>query len=316
LRWAETLTELTRISFVMPVMNEQHYLEKAVKSVLAQKTPGLSEIILALGPSTDQTNRVASDLARDYSQVKLVDSPTGLTSASLNLAIAQSKYEVVIRVDAHSELPQGYALLAVKILNDTGSANVGGRMHAIGESSFQKAVAFGYNNRIGLGGGSYHIGGKAGAAESVYLGCYRKSVLEELGGFSTKWVRAQDWELNQRILKAGYQVWFDPRLEVGYYPRRSWSALAQQFFKTGRWRGALTRSDVANSRLRYWLPPLLVVASLFWLPLWFYLLTIAFYAAGTTSLSWRSRFWLMLVLPTMHLSWGIGFWAGLIRGVK
>lgn len=300
----------------MPVMNEEHYLARAVKSVLAQKTPGLSEIILALGPSTDKTNLVASDLARDYAQVKLVDSPTGLTSASLNLAIAQSRYEVVIRVDAHSQLPEGYALLAVKILNDTGSANVGGRMHAIGESSFQKAVAFGYNNRIGLGGGSYHVGGKAGAAESVYLGCYRKSVLEELGGFSTKWVRGQDWELNQRILKAGYQVWFDPRLAVGYYPRRSWSALAKQFFTTGRWRGALTRSDVANSRLRYWLPPLLVVASLFWLPLWFYLLTIAFYAAGTTSLSWSSRFWLMLVLPTMHLSWGIGFWAGLIQGVK
>jgi glycosyltransferase involved in cell wall biosynthesis len=316
LRWAETLTELTRVSFVMPVMNEEHYLARAVKSVLAQKTPGLSEIILALGPSTDKTNLVASGLARDYAQVKLVDSPTGLTSASLNLAIAQSSYEVVIRVDAHSQLPEGYALLAVKILNDTGSANVGGRMHAIGESSFQKAVAFGYNNRIGLGGGSYHVGGKAGAAESVYLGCYRKSVLEELGGFSTKWVRGQDWELNQRILKAGYQVWFDPRLAVGYYPRRSWSALAKQFFTTGRWRGALTRSDVANSRLRYWLPPLLVVASLFWLPLWFYLLTIAFYAAGTTSLSWSSRFWLMLVLPTMHLSWGIGFWAGLIQGVK
>lgn len=316
MRWEETLTELTRISFVMPVMNEEHYLARAVKSVLAQKTPGLSEIILALGPSTDKTNLVASGLARDYAQVKLVDSPTGLTSASLNLAIAQSSYEVVIRVDAHSELPDGYALLAVKILNDTGSANVGGRMSAIGESSFQKAVAFGYNNRIGLGGGSYHVGGKAGVAESVYLGCYRKSVLEELGGFSTKWVRGQDWELNQRILKAGYQVWFDPRLAVGYYPRRSWSALAKQFFTTGRWRGALTRSDVANSRLRYWLPPLLVVASLFWLPLWFYLLTIAFYAAGTTSLSWSSRFWLMLVLPTMHLSWGIGFWAGLIQGVK
>lgn len=300
----------------MPVMNEEHYLARAVKSVLAQKTPGLSEIILALGPSTDKTNLVASDLARDYAQVKLVDSPTGLTSASLNLAIAQSSYEVVIRVDAHSQLPEGYALLAVKILNDTGSANVGGRMHAIGESSFQKAVAFGYNNRIGLGGGSYHVGGKAGAAESVYLGCYRKSVLEELGGFSTKWVRGQDWELNQRILRAGYQVWFDPRLAVGYYPRRSWSALAKQFFTTGRWRGALTRSDVASSRLRYWLPPLLVVASLFWLPLWFYLLTIAFYAAGTTSLSWSSRFWLMLVLPTMHLSWGMGFWAGLIQGVK
>jgi len=310
------LTELARVSFVMPVLNEEHYLEKAVRSVLSQKTPGLSELILALGPSTDKTNEVAQRLASENSQVQLVNSPTGLTSSSLNLAIAQSRYEVVIRVDAHSKLPEGYALLAVKILNDTGAANVGGRMKALGDSSFQKAVAFGYNNRIGLGGGSYHIGGSAGVADSVYLGCYRKSVLEELGGFSTDWVRAQDWELNQRIRKAGYKVWFDPRLEVGYYPRRTWSALAKQFFKTGVWRGALTRDDFANSRLRYWIPPLLVLSSLLGFPLTLYMLSIALYSAGVTSLSWRSRLWLIVVLPTMHYSWGIGFWAGLIRGRK
>jgi hypothetical protein len=234
----------------------------------------------------------------------------------LNLAIAKSRYDVVIRVDAHSELPEGYALLAVKILNDTGAANVGGRMLARGKTAFQSAAAFAYNNRIGLGGGSYHVGGQAGVADSVYLGCFRKSVIQELGGFSETWVRGQDWELNQRIRKAGFQVWFDPRLVVGYYPRSNWVALAKQFFKTGVWRGALTRDDVANSRFRYWIPPLLVLSSLLGFPLWIYLLTIAFYSAGQTTLSWASRLWLIVVLPTMHFSWGIGFWVGLIRGRK
>ena len=189
-------------------------------------------------------------------------------------------------------------------------------MLAKGTSSFQSAVAFGYNNRIGLGGGSYHVGGAAGVADSVYLGCYRKSVLIELGGFSETWVRAQDWELNQRITKAGYQVWFDPRLEVGYYPRRDWPSLARQFFKTGIWRGALTRDDISNSRFRYWIPPLLVAASFLGFPLYLYLLAIAFYSAGQTTLSWAVRLWLIVVLPTMHFSWGIGFWVGLIRGRK
>jgi glycosyltransferase involved in cell wall biosynthesis len=310
------MTELRQVSFVMPVLNEEKYLETAVNSVLKQQTPGLSELILALGPSTDKTNEVAQELANRHSNLILVHSPTGLTSTSLNIAIAQSRYDAVIRVDAHSELPEGYALLAVKILNDTGAANVGGRMLAKGTTAFQIAVAFGYNNRIGLGGGNYHVGGQAGVADSVYLGCYRKSVLLELGGFSETWVRAQDWELNQRIKKAGYQVWFDPRLEVGYYPRRDWVSLAKQFFKTGVWRGALTRDDIANSRFRYWVPPLLVLSSLLGFPLWIYLLTIAFYSAGQTSLSWAVRLWLMVVLPTMHFSWGIGFWVGLIRGRK
>ncbi|MEY3971716.1 MAG: hypothetical protein RLY84_109 [Actinomycetota bacterium] len=310
------MTELRQVSFVMPVLNEEKYLETAVNSVLKQQTPGLSELILALGPSTDKTNEVAKKLANRHSNLILVDSPTGLTSTSLNLAIAKSRYDVVIRVDAHSELPEGYAELAVKILNDTGAANVGGRMLAKGKTAFQSAVAFAYNNRIGLGGGSYHVGGQAGVADSVYLGCYRKSIVQELGGFSESWVRGQDWELNQRIRKAGYQVWFDPRLEVGYYPRRDWLSLAKQFYKTGVWRGALTRADFGNSRARYWVPPLLVVASLFGFPFWVYLLTIAFYAAGQTTLSWAIRLWLITVVPTMHICWGIGFWVGLIRGRK
>ncbi len=310
------MTELRQVSFVMPVLNEEKYLETAVNSVLKQQTPGLSELILALGPSTDKTNEVAKKLANRHSNLILVDSPTGLTSTSLNLAIAKSRYDVVIRVDAHSELPEGYAELAVKILNDTGAANVGGRMLAKGKTAFQSAVAFAYNNRIGLGGGSYHVGGQAGVADSVYLGCYRKSIVQELGGFSESWVRGQDWERNQRIRKAGYQVWFDPRLEVGYYPRRDWLSLAKQFYKTGVWRGALTRADFGNSRARYWVPPLLVVASLFGFPFWVYLLTIAFYAAGQTTLSWAIRLWLIAVVPTMHICWGIGFWVGLIRGRK
>jgi glycosyltransferase involved in cell wall biosynthesis len=295
------MTELRQVSFVMPVLNEEKYLETAVNSVLKQQTPGISELILALGPSTDKTNQVAQELANRHSNLRLVHSPTSLTSTSLNLAIAKSRYEVIIRVDAHSELPEGYALLAVKILNDTGAANVGGRMLAKG---------------IGLGGGSYHVGGAAGVADSVYLGCYRKSVLIDLGGFSETWVRAQDWELNQRIRKAGYQVWFDPRLEVGYYPRRDWVSLAKQFFKTGIWRGALTRDEIGNSRFRYWVPPLLVLSSLLAFPLYLYLLAIAFYSAGQTTLSWAVRLWLIVVLPTMHYSWGIGFWVGLIRGRK
>ena len=305
---------LKNISFVMPVLNEEHYLEIAVESVLNQKTPGKSELILALGPSTDKTNSIAEGLAKKYRRLKLVDSPTGLTSTSLNLAIAASNYECVIRVDAHSELPEGYAALALKILNETGAANVGGRMAAKGKSYFQRAVAYGYNNRIGLGGGSYHVGGDAGPSESVYLGCFRKSVLDELGGFDPKWVRGQDWELNQRIRKAGYEVWFDPRLEVGYYPRSSWLALAKQFFKTGSWRGMLTRENPGDSRFRYWIPPLLVLSTIFFLPFWLYFIAIAFVAAGEMSLPWRVRLWLLLVLPTMHYSWGIGFWVGFIRG--
>ena len=304
------------ISFVMPVRNEEKYLEEAVRAVLQQEFRGDTELVLAVGPSSDATAEVAQQLKKTFSQLKVVDNPGGDTATGLNLAIASSKYKVVIRVDAHSTLPEGYARLANQILAETDAANVGGKMVAKGRTGFQRAVAYGYNNRIGLGGGSFHVGGKAGPVDTVYLGCFQKSWLENVGGFDPKWVRGQDWELNKRIREAGGTVWFDPRLKVTYYPRDNWAALAKQFFKTGIWRGALTREAPGQSAFRYWIPPLLVLSTLLWLPVTIYLLVIAFAAVNANDLKPATRLWLMIVLPTMHYSWGLGFWWGLIRGAK
>jgi glycosyltransferase involved in cell wall biosynthesis len=300
----------------MPVRNEEKYLASAVESVFAQAAPGKTELILALAPSSDKTRTIAEELQSKFKSLKIVDNPTGDTASGLNLAIAAASYDVVVRVDAHSQLTENYLTTALEVLSETGAANVGGRMHAVGGSPLQQAVAFGYNNRVGLGGGSFHVGGKAGAAETVYLGVFQKSWLQKVGGFDPKWVRGQDWELNQRIRAAGGVVWFDPRLVVNYFPRSSLSALARQFYQTGVWRGALTRQAPFQSSIRYWIPPLFVVAALFGFPLWLYLLFIGLIAFNAVELPNGVKLRVLLVLPTMHFSWGIGFWVGLIRGAK
>jgi glycosyltransferase involved in cell wall biosynthesis len=300
----------------MPVRNEEKYLASAVESVLAQVAPGRTELILAIAPSVDKTRAIAEELQSRFKTLKIVDNPTGDTASGLNLAIAAASYDVIVRVDAHSQLTENYLNTALEVLSETGAANVGGRMHAVGVSPLQQAVAFGYNNRVGLGGGSFHVGGKAGAVETVYLGVFQKSWLQKVGGFDPKWVRGQDWELNQRIRAAGGVVWFDPRLVVNYFPRSSLSALARQFYQTGVWRGALTRQAPFQSSIRYWIPPLFVVAALFGFPLWLYLLFIGLIAFNALELPNGVKLRVLLVLPTMHFSWGIGFWVGLIRGAK
>ena len=330
--------KLTSVSFVMPVLNEETYLRYAVESILTQDFDGPVEVILALGPSTDATNRIAAALVKEHESkhnVVTVENRAGNTSAGLNAAIREAKHDVIVRVDAHSKLSRNYTKLAVEILNETGAANVGGIMRAVGRTSFQQAVAFAYTSKVGLGGGAFHVGGAAGPADSVYLGVFRKQALVDVGLFDEKVIRAQDWELNLRLREAGKVVWFDPRLEVEYHPRSDLKKLSKQFFDTGIWRGQLTRQKPARASLRYFAPPVLVLASaacliaidygfvlrepsltLGIIPLAAYFGMIFFSAFKAENLTWATRHNLMVVLPTMHYSWGAGFILGFLRQVR
>lgn len=303
------------ISFVMPVLNEEKHLAAAVASVFDQELPlGFeAELILALGPSSDKTSEIAAGLASKRKNLVLVENPRGSTSAGLNLAISEARGDVVVRVDAHSQLTPGYAKTAHEILlSNEKIGNVGGQMLAEGQDDFEKAVAWAYRSRYGLGGGKFHLGGEPGAVDTVYLGVFRKNALVEAGLFDEDVVRGQDWELNQRIRAKGYLVWFDPRLKVVYRPRSDWLALAKQFYKTGLWRGKLSRADFPNISLRYLAPPALVLLTLFWVPAWVYLALVGVIAYTTKELSENSKLWVLLILPTMHYTWGVGFILGIL----
>jgi hypothetical protein len=230
---------------------------------------------------------------------------------------------VIVRVDAHSELEPGYTKLALDIITETKASNVGGIMEARGHSSIQKAVAWAYGNFIGLGGGPIHTGGAAGPADTVYLGVFRRNDVLEVGGFNELLVRGQDWELNARLRESGKVVWFDPRLTVGYYPRRDIVSLARQFLTTGTFRAYILLANPKRARLKYLVPPTFVLSAVaaffgfmttlnaWWLlPLFAYAAVVLGGAWLSKGLSLKSRIALMAVLPTMHLSWGIGFWRG------
>jgi len=325
----------------MPVLNERAYLRRAVETVLAQDIDAPTELILALGPSGDGTTELARELAGGDERIVLVDNPAADIPVGLNLAIRAGRYPTVVRVDAHSELDPSYARRALETLDRVRAANVGGVMHADGRTPFQRAVARAYNSPIGLGGGAYHGGTQEGEAESAYLGVMRRDALEEVGLFDESIRRGEDWELNLRIRRAGYRVWFDPSLSVTYWPRESWTRLVRQFAATGRWRGELVRRFGRGNSLRFFAPPALVLtiilalvvgvlqatgvltgwwsvaASLVYLPILAYAVLIVAVALGAGGgHGWRDKLWSTAVLPTMHLSWGWGFLGGVIGGAR
>jgi glycosyltransferase involved in cell wall biosynthesis len=309
---------LPAISVILPVLNEESHLESAVLSVLSQDYRGPLEIILALGPSRDRTNEIATKLASQDNRVKLLDSPTGKTAAGLNLALATSKSPVVVRVDGHAQIPNNYISLVVEILNKTGAVNVGGVMAAVGTTAFERAVAGAMRSPLGVGASRFHTGGEAGEVDTVYLGAFRREALVAIGGFDERFTRAQDWELNFRLRENGGVIYFDPRLHVTYRPRSSVSALAKQYFEYGRWRRVVSRRHSGTINYRYLAPPFallgfsvslvlgVLLSSIFFIPALVYLLFVVL-ASLKISTSIGEYLLLLLVIPTMHFAWGAGF---------
>lgn len=304
----------------MPVLNEERYLRTAVQHILEQDYAGELEVVIALGPSDDRTDEIAAELVAENPRVRTVPNPTGRTPAGLNAAINASRHPIVVRVDGHGMLSAGYVATAVRLLEETGAANVGGIMHAEGENAWEEAVAAAMTSKIGVGNAAFHTGGSAGEAETVYLGVFRREVLEQQGGYNEEFIRAQDWELNFRIRQAGGKVWFSPELLVSYRPRPNVRALAKQYRNYGRWRHVVARYHSGSINLRYLAPPTALVAIAAGtvagvvLTPWALVIPVGYLAAITVGSlpagrgrSARARAQIPLALATMHMSWGWGY---------
>jgi glycosyltransferase involved in cell wall biosynthesis len=310
-------SRLPFVSVILPILNEENFLEDAVSSILAQDYSGKFEIVLAVAPSQDRTREIADELQRQNSTIVVVGNPSGRTAAGLNAALQISRGEVIVRLDGHAQLPLDYISNAVATLASTGAVNVGGVMAAEGITEFEKSVAGAMRSPLGVGASRFHTGGSPGEVDTVYLGVFLRSALIEINGFDERFTRAQDWELNYRLRKNGGKIFFDPRLHVTYRPRSTVRALAKQYFEYGRWRRVVSRRHEGTINLRYLAPPVALLGflsslilgfihPLFFLPASIYLL---FVLAASISIarSLLQYIYLLAVIPTMHFAWGAGF---------
>ena len=306
------------ISIILPVLNEANHLEAAVNAILSQSYQGKFEVILAIGPSSDSTHQIATELAKSDSRVIVVDNPTGKTAAGLNLALAKSKAPIIVRVDGHAEIPSNYLSIAVELLRETGAVNVGGLMAAVGKTKFEKSVARAMRSPLGVGAAKFHTGGGSGEVDTVYLGCFLREALIEIGGFDERFIRAQDWELNFRLRERGGKIFFDPRLEVTYRPRPNLSTLAKQYFEYGRWRRVVARKHSGTINYRYLAPPFallatvaslisgLVISPFLFIPAGIYA-GFTLIAGALLGKGLLEKITMPAVLVTMQMAWGAGF---------
>lgn len=222
------------VSIVIPTYNEADNIESVVCKFLDSKYPNLLEILIIDGLSTDGTQDKVNDLARVYPQVRLIDNPRRIQSAALNIGLEACKGDIYLRADAHCNYGKDYIEQCVIALQKSEAVNVGGAQRFVAANIFQAGVALASRSLLGSGGAKYRDPNYNGYAETVFLGCFWRRDLEDVGGYEV--TRKEDSELNFRLLKrkGDLSIYISSGIKVWYFPRRNWLSLWRQYVKYGR----------------------------------------------------------------------------------
>lgn len=226
---------MTTASVLIPCLQERQFIRACLESVLAFEVPAgteLLEIFIIDGGSIDGTRDVVKEMAAADSRIRLVDNPGRIQSTGLNTALKLASGDFILRLDAHSAYPRDYLALAIETSLRTGCDNVGGlfvtQQRGLGyQAALVQALT---THKFGVGDAGYRTGAREGPADTVPYGCFRRELFERIGPFDERLVRAQDYELNRRIVKAGGCVWRNPKIQVAYYPQPDFRSFIRKQF--------------------------------------------------------------------------------------
>jgi succinoglycan biosynthesis protein ExoA len=327
----------TTVSVVVPCLNEENRIRILLDAIFKQTYPGdLVDVTIADGGSRDRTRQVISVFQSEHPgfRLQIVENPSGSIPAALNNAIRTSHGDIILRLDAHSAPYPDYIERSVAALEAGKGANVGGvwEIQPGADSWIARSIAQAAAHRLGVGDALYRHAKEASQVDTVPFGCYRRVLIDQIGGYDETLLANEDYEFNARIRLSGKVIWLDPAIRSIYFARANISALSRQYFRYGFWKLKMLRRYPGTLRWRQALPPVFVVGVLVGLILsgvhWvFFVLWLAgllayeaiLILAGFRLAIQRKDYLLITGLPlaitVMHFSWGGGFLYSLFTGI-
>jgi succinoglycan biosynthesis protein ExoA len=311
------------VTVVVPARNEEASIEQCLRSVTSQDYRDL-QILVVDSCSSDRTVEVVEGIARRDGRVELIECPARSIPRALNTALSAARGRWLVRVDAHSTIPEDYVRRAVEHLRDGGWGGVGGRKNGVGQTAAGHAIAAAMGSRFGVGGSVYHHGTAARTVNHIPFGSYPTDVVRSLGGWDERLAANEDFEFDHRLREAGHRLLFDPSMEITWSCRQSIPDLFRQYRRYGRAKATVVRLHPDSLTLSHLAPPALVasvavagVAALrrplaALLPLLPYgaCLAAASIVTARRVEAASARVRVPVAFMAMHVGWGLGFWEG------
>lgn len=317
------------ISVVMPVYNEEKYIENCIESLLLQDYPkNLMEWIFVDGMSSDKTRQLIEKYIKEYPQmIKLLSNPNKTVPYAMNIGIREAKGRFIIRLDAHADYSTDYISKCVYYLETTDADNVGGVAETKSKGFVGNAIAKMLSSRFGVGNSEFRTNGESGYVDTVPFGAFRREVFDKWGGYDERLTRNQDNEMNYRIRKNGGKIFLSSDIKLSYYCRDSIKGISDMAMKNGMWNVITMKLCPGSMGLRHFIPLMfllslicLPIVSAFWHPIallfiaelvLYLILDCAFSAKKASGIK---EFLLLIILfPIFHITYGAGSLKGLLK---
>lgn len=320
------------VSLCVVALNEEKFLPNLLNDLSRQTYPReKTEIVLIDSGSSDGTPEIMESFRQQHSEeflsVQVLPNPGGIQASGWNVAIRNFKGDVMIRIDAHTHIPEEFTARNMKNLREGEFISGGIRPCLIeGSSPWKKLLLQTENSLFGSS-----IGRSGGSRQKEYVktffhAAYRREVFEKVGLFNENLLRTEDNELHYRMRQAGYRFALDPEIVSYQYARSDFRRMIRQKYSNGYWIG-LTLSVCPGCISLYHLVPfvfLLAIAATTVLAMagwWGFAavmwgLYLLFGLAGTVSAWVKDGFHLNnLLMPVLflilHCAYGLGTLVGI-----
>ena len=314
------------VSVIVPCYNEQATIRLLLAALYQQNFSRQdTEVIIADGLSTDNTRQEIEAFRSEHPDlsISIVDNQRRTIPAGLNRAIHAARGQYIIRLDAHSVPRADYISRCINALEAGLGENVGGvwEIRPARSNWIARAIAIAAAHPLGVGDAHYRFTDQAQMVDTVPFGAFRRDLVERIGGFDETLLTNEDYEFNVRVRQGGGKIWLDPQIRSTYFARPTFTALAQQYWRYGFWKGRMLIRYPGTLRWRQALPPLfvsgLIVLGLLtpWLALarWTFAAVVFIYVLALMVASIKPAvssgdlsllFGVPLSIAIMHVTWG------------
>jgi succinoglycan biosynthesis protein ExoA len=324
-------TRLPRVSVLVPVRNGARHIGACLDAVLQQDYPSrLVQVIIADGGSSDGTRVIIEEKIRGVANVQLIHNTCRIVPTAMNLMMQQAKGKVIVRIDGHCEVPPDYLIRCVEHLHREGVDGVGGSITTIGHTPLSRSIALAMSSPFGVGDSAFRTQlERSLLADTIPFPAYTSRIVSLAGLYDEELVRDQDDEYNYRIRELGGKLLLAGDISTKYYSRTSLPRLWRQYFEYGFFKVRVLQKHPKQMRPRQFVPPLFALSVILSLCLtaflpwgWAGLAAVAgSYALANLAASaltasrkgWQHITFLPVVYAILHVSYGFGFLAGLVR---